>query len=244
MHRAANIPQRRAEPPTTSLSRSITPSADSYVDRRLGGILRGVVTERSWVPSASTVTCSSSSVSSVSSKGLKEGSNDAGGPAPWPELKEGPLGPSKDLSGIWSPTDCQLRTVMNIYWHTGSLTQYARRVEQAAIINTALRAIAYESLAARCSSGDNLATRVDECRILLIIFSNDYVNNLQNADLLFLKQTSSALSTCILLRSSLLRIVWKRAAEIATPPTCPTHDLPSWAILRCQASEEHTYSSE
>ncbi len=45
---------------------------------------------------------------------------------------------------------------------------YASRVETAAMMKTARRLIAYESRAARCSSGGSLATRVEECRILLI----------------------------------------------------------------------------
>ncbi len=45
---------------------------------------------------------------------------------------------------------------------------YASSVETAAMMNTARKLIAYESRAARCSSGGSLATRVEEWRILLI----------------------------------------------------------------------------
>lgn len=45
---------------------------------------------------------------------------------------------------------------------TGSRTMNATAVENAAMVNTARKAIAYESRAALCVSGGNVATRVAE----------------------------------------------------------------------------------
>lgn len=55
---------------------------------------------------------------------------------------------------------------------TGSRMMYAKSVEHAARKNTARKETAYESLAARCKSGDSRATSVVECRMRLIICSN------------------------------------------------------------------------
>lgn len=57
---------------------------------------------------------------------------------------------------------------------TGSRTIYAKSVEHAARKNTARRETAYESLAARCKSGESRATSVVECRMRLIICDNKW----------------------------------------------------------------------
>lgn len=110
---------------------------------------------------------------------------------------------------------------------------YAHRVDTAAMMKTARKAMAYESRAARCRSGGSCATSFDECRILLIICTDHHHHHRQRRisqgkGQTPLKEaerderrTSSAPPPWMRLRSSSVSMDWKSADEMATPPTWP-----------------------
>ena len=156
------------------------PSDDSYVDKRLGrrrlGLGGGTISSSlSWPGSSfTTVIVSEVSSSSVSSRGFggvdaPEASGSTGGRSSMDCPRGREL--SRDLSGIWKEY-CIFRASARSYGSgqrlTGRRAQYAMNVAIAAMINTAWRAIAYESRALRWRSGGRFATKVAECRIRLI----------------------------------------------------------------------------
>lgn len=126
---------------------------------------------------------------------------------------------SKSLSGTYKNGEQTLPPAV-LQKLTGRRMMYATKVEHAAAMNTIRRLPAYESRAARCSSGGRVATVVAECRILVISCAERPVSCYMPSygDCLL---TSSAPGPTIRLCNSVLSDDWKIAAERATPPTWP-----------------------